>query len=63
MNEATTPFVTVRQASRVTGLSERFLRRLVREGLCPGIYSGNRFLVDTEMLMQKLRSDAEKRSA
>lgn len=58
MNGATTPFVTIKQASRMTGLSQYFLRGLVRDGQCPGVHSGNRFLVDTEMLMRKLRGGA-----
>ena len=63
MIKAKTPFVTIRKASQATGLSERLLRDMVRDGACPGIYSGNRFLVDTEMLIRRLRGETEKEGA
>ena len=45
-------FQTVRQAARYLGIPEHFVRGLVAQGKCPGIYSGNRFLVHTDGLRE-----------
>ena len=39
-------FCTIRETVRISGLSERYLRRLCREGKLPGIYCGTRFMVN-----------------
>ena len=44
-------FQTVRQVARYLGVPEHLVRSLVA---CPGIYSGNRFLVHTEGLREYL---------
>lgn len=54
-------FKTVRQTAALGILSEHRLRLLVAQGLCPGIRTGNRFLVNVEALAEKL--DAESRRA
>ncbi len=47
-------FQTIRQAAHYLSIPEHFVRSLVAQGKCPGIYSGNRFLVHTEGLREYL---------
>lgn len=47
-------FETIREVAHSGLVSESFLRRLVAEGRCPGVYSGTRFLVNTELLREYL---------
>ena len=49
-----TPFVTIREAVRLTGLSERYVRRLHHEGKLPHVMSGNRVLVNVPKLMEMM---------
>lgn len=52
-------FRTVRQTARYLEIPEHLVRSMVAQGNCPGIYSGNRFLVHIEALREYL--DAESR--
>lgn len=52
-------FLTIRQTAKEKIMSEHYIRLLVAQGKCPGIYSGNRFLVNVEALAEQL--DAESR--
>ena len=54
-------FKTIRQVARYLDIPESLVRRLVAQGLCPGLYSGNRFLVNVDGLRQYL--DAQGRCA
>lgn len=54
-------FQTVRQVARYLEVPEHLIRSMVAKGECPGIYSGNRFLVHVEALREYL--DAESRKA
>lgn len=47
-------FCTIRQAAAKGIAPENLIRRMVAQGECPGVYSGNRFLVNTELLIAKL---------
>ena len=47
-------FQTVRQAARYLEVPEHLIRSMVAQGECPGIYSGNRFLVNVEALREYL---------
>jgi excisionase family DNA binding protein len=47
-------FQTVRQAARYLEVPEHLIRSMVAQGECPGIYSGNRFLVHVEALREYL---------
>jgi hypothetical protein len=49
---------TIRQTAALGILSEYYLRIRHRHGKLPGVYSGNRFLVDTEALMEMLRTES-----
>lgn len=52
-------FKTIRQAAAMGLMTEHYLRLLVAQGRCPGIRSGNRFLVNVDALSEQL--DAESR--
>ena len=45
---------TIRQVAASGLISEHYLRCMVARGECPGFRSGNRFLVNVEMLKEKL---------
>lgn len=52
-------FKTIRQTAAMGLMTEHYLRLLVAQGNCPGIRSGNRFMVNVEALAEQL--DAESR--
>lgn len=54
-------FKTIRQTAATGLITENYLRRLVAEGRCPGVYSGKRFLVNVNALTEQL--DKESRTA
>lgn len=54
-------FKTIRQTAATGITSEHHLRLLVAQGKCPGVRSGNRFLVNVDVLCEML--DAESRKA
>lgn len=47
-------FKTIRQTAATGIISEHYLRLLVARGECPGIRSGNRFLVNVTALCEQL---------
>lgn len=49
-------FQTVRQAAKSLDIPEHLVRSMVAQGVCPGIYSGNRFLVHIEALREYLNA-------
>lgn len=49
-------FATIRETARNGIMSEYRLRLLVAQGKCPGIYAGNRFMVNIPLLEEQLRS-------
>ena len=49
-----TPFQTIREAASLTGLSERYVRRLHHEGKLPHVMSGNRVLVNVPKMMEMM---------
>jgi excisionase family DNA binding protein len=51
-------FKTIRQVARYLDISESLVRRLVAQGVCPGVYSGNRFLVNVEALREYLEAES-----
>lgn len=54
-------FKTIRKTAATGIMTEHYIRSLVAQGKCPGIKSGNRFLVNIEALSEQL--DAESRKA
>lgn len=53
-------FKTIRQTAARGTAPENYIRRLVACGMCPGVYSGNRFLVNVEALEEMM--DKQSRS-
>lgn len=47
-------FKTIREVAKTGLVSEQFLRKMVKEGQCPHIKSGNRILVNVQALNEKL---------
>ncbi len=47
-------YKTIRQVAASGLISEHYLRCMVAREECPGFRSGNRFLVNVEMLKEKL---------
>ena len=54
-------FKTIRQTAATGLASENFIRMLVAQGKCPGIRSGNRFLVNVEALGEVLDAESRKK--
>lgn len=63
MQKATTKFLTIRQTAATGILSEYHLRLLEKQGKLPGIYSGNRFKVNFDMLVNQLDKASAERSS
>lgn len=55
-------FKTIRQTAALGILSEHRIRRLVSTGKCPGIYTGNKFLVNVGALIEMLEAESRKNS-
>lgn len=53
-------FKTIRQTAATGLTSEHHLRLLVAQGKCPGIHSGNRFLVNVGALSEMLDAESRK---
>lgn len=51
-------FKTIRQTAATGLIPENVLRMLVRQNKCPGIYSGNRFLVNVTALSEQLDNES-----
>lgn len=47
-------FKTIRQTAALEILTEHRLRLMVAKGVCPGIRTGNRFLVNVDALVEML---------
>lgn len=53
-------FKTIRQTAATGITSEHHLRLLVAQGKCPGIRSGNRFLINVQALAELLDAESRK---
>lgn len=47
-------FLPPAKASKATQIPENAIRRMIKQGTCPGFYSGNRFMVNIEKLKKQL---------
>lgn len=54
-------FKTIRQTAAMGILTEHYLRILVARGQCPGIRTGNRFLINVDALEAQLNEESIKR--
>ena len=52
-------YKTIRQTNKETGIPEAFIRSLVANEECPGFYTGNRFMVNVDQLMEKLEEESK----
>ncbi len=57
MREISTPFMKIKDACRVTGLSCYYLRRGVRDGSIPHVKSGTVYLINVPALLKQLGVD------
>lgn len=53
-------FKTIRQTAATGILTEHRLRLMVAEGTCPGIRTGNRFMVNLDALAEMLDRESRK---
>lgn len=53
-----TKFPSIRGAAKRGPLSEYCLRLMLKEGTLPGVYSGRKFLVNYEKLLEQLDREA-----
>lgn len=51
-------FKTVRQTAAMGLLTEHYLRILIAHGKCPGVYAGNRFLINVDALAERLDTES-----
>ncbi len=58
--EETIKFMTIRQTAKTGILPESLLRLMEKQGKLPGIYSGNRFLVNYGLLVEDLQAASRK---
>ena len=54
MKEIETPFMKIKEASRVTGLSQFMLRRMAKDGTAPVIMSGGVYYINVPALLKQL---------
>lgn len=55
-------FLTIRQTAALGVLPEHRLRLMVAAGECPGFRTGNRFMVNVDMLSEKLEALSKERA-
>lgn len=53
-------FKTIRQTAKLGLISEHHLRLMVSQKRCPGIYAGNKFLVNVNALAELLESESRR---
>ena len=51
-------FMTVNEMVKYSGLSENMLRNWIKQGRCPGVRNGNRFLINVDMLEKQMREES-----
>lgn len=54
----TLEFMTIRETAATGILSEHHLRLMQKQNRLPGIYTGNRFLVNYKMLVDRLNAES-----
>lgn len=56
-------YKTIRQVAASGLISEHYLRGMVAREECPGFRSGNRFLINVELLKEKLNEMSRQKNA
>ena len=54
-------YMTVNETVKYSGLSENMLRNWIKQGRCPGIRNGNRFLINVDMLEEQMREESDRK--
>ncbi len=49
--------ISIRETSERSGVPQRFIREKAKEGKCPGIYSGKKFLVNYNKFITMLNNN------
>ena len=62
-NTDSKPFLSITEASAVTGLSQFYLRSGCKNGIVPHVRTGNKYLVNIPALLRKLDAGTEKEGA
>lgn len=57
-----TPFMKIKDAVKVTGLSAHFLRAKIKDGTIPHITSGTTYYINVPALLRKLDAESEAKS-
>lgn len=57
------PFQTIPNASRITGLSQFYLRQGCKSGSVPHLKIGNSYQINIPLLLQKLNAESERSAA
>lgn len=52
-------YMSIRKIAKQDGIPERILRNMLKEGELPGFYSGNRFVVNHDMLVEILNDKSK----
>ena len=52
-------FYGARELSRLTGISENYIRRGIKDGTVPGFYSGSWFRVDAKAYLEQISQQHE----
>ena len=52
-----TPFMKINETTKVTGLSQYYLRKGCKDGSFPHVMSGTVYLVNVPALLRKLNAD------
>ena len=50
--------LTVKSTAKEFNLPEEMLRNWIKQGKCPGIYHGNRFLINISMLEDMIHTES-----
>lgn len=53
-------YLTIRQTAKELEFPENRIRSMVKQGVCPGIYSGNRFLVNVGAFIEQLDKESRR---
>lgn len=57
-----TTYRSVRKTAKELDFPEHRIREMIKQGICPGIYSGNRFLVNVGALVEQLDAESRRNS-
>lgn len=52
-------FQSATETSKSTGVSQYYLRKLIKEGKAPGVYSGRKFLFNVPALLEQLERESK----